>query len=95
MAFEGETGPAKGPISRFCRGEPMAAPPLLGPDTTETGATVSWQGPDEPIVLTVHGPGSEVSTSLTPKRALALAAALAQRAVLTIKTNQWGSGWPG
>ena len=72
-----------------------ARPALFGPDAAETGAAVSWQGPDEPIVLTVCGPDGEVSTPLTPARALALAVALTQRAVLTIKTNQWGPGWPG
>ena len=59
--------------------------------TTETRATVSWEGPAEPIVLTV----GEATVPLTPTRALALAVELTQRAVATIKVNQWGPGWPG
>ncbi len=63
--------------------------------TTEPHAVVSWEGPGEPITLTIHGPDGEVSTPLTPTRALALAVELTQRAVLTIKVNRWGPGWPG
>jgi hypothetical protein len=63
--------------------------------TTEPRAVVSWRGAGEPIVLKVHGPAGEVSTPLTPTRALALAVELTQRAVLTIKTNCWGPHWPG
>ncbi len=37
----------------------------------------------------------EVAVPLTPKRALALAVELTQRAVATIKVNQWEPGWPG
>ncbi len=70
-------------------------PALFGPDTAETGAAVSCGGPTEPIVLKVHGPAGEVGVSLTPTRALALAVALTQRAVATIKVNQFGPGWPG
>ena len=54
-------------------------------------AAVSWGSPGEPIVLTV----GEVAVPLTPTRALALAVELTQRAVLTIKVNRWGPGWPG
>ena len=61
---------------------------------TEPRAVVSWQGAGQPIVLTVYGPDGEV-VALTPKRALALAVELTQRAVLTIKVNCWGPGWPG
>jgi hypothetical protein len=70
-------------------------PALFGPDATGTGATVSWKGPGAPIVLKVHGPDGEVEVVLSPKRALALAVELTQRAVLTIKVNCWGPGWPG
>jgi hypothetical protein len=58
---------------------------------TEPRVVVTWEGPGEPIVLTV----GEVAVPLTPKRALALAGELTQRAVLTIKVNRWGPGWPG
>ena len=46
-------------------------------------------------MLTVYGPNGEVAVPLSPTRALALAVELTQRAVLTIKVNQWGPGWPG
>ena len=62
---------------------------------TEPRAVVAWEGPGEPIVLKVHGPDGEVAVPLTPTRALELAVELTQRAVLTIKLNRWGPGWPG
>jgi len=46
-------------------------------------------------MLTVRGPDGEVAVPLTPVRALALAVELTQRAVLTIKVNRFGPGWPG
>jgi hypothetical protein len=36
-----------------------------------------------------------VAVPLTPVRALELAQELIQPAVVSIKTNQWGPGWPG
>jgi hypothetical protein len=39
-------------------------------------------------------PGAHVGP-LSPRRALALAVALTQLAVATIKVNQFGPGWPG
>ena len=60
-----------------------------------TRAVVRWEGPGEPTVLTVHGPDGEVAVPLTPVRALELAKDLSEPAVTAIKTNQWGSGWPG
>ena len=64
--------------------------------TTEPHAVVSWRGAGEPIVLTVHGgPNGEVAVLLMPVRALELAVKLTQQAVLTIKVNCWGPGWPG
>ena len=67
-----------------------ARPAPFGPDATETGAVVSWEGADRPITLTVHGPDGEVSTPLTPVRGLELAQELIQPAVVSIKTAQWG-----
>ena len=58
---------------------------------TMTKPVVTWEGPAQPIVLTV----GEVAVPLTSTRALALAVELTQRAVLTIKVNQFGPGWPG
>ncbi len=38
-------------------------------ETTEPRAVVTWEGPGEPIVLTVYGPdGEEVAVPLLPKR---------------------------
>ena len=62
---------------------------------TETRCVVSWAGASEPIVLTLYSPGGEVAVRLTPVRALELAQQLTQPAVTTIKTSQWGPGWPG
>ena len=70
-------------------------PALFGPDAIGTVAAVSWEGPGQPITLTAYGPAGEVAVPLTPVRALALAVELTQRAVLTIKVNRWGPGWPG
>ncbi len=36
-------------------------------------AVVSWEGPGEPIVLTLYGPDGEVAVAMVPKRALELA----------------------
>ncbi len=63
--------------------------------TTEYPASVSWEGPGEPIVLKVRGPDGEVAVPLLPKRALELAQELTRPAVQSIKTSQWGPGWPG
>ncbi len=40
---------------------------------TETRAVVTWEGPGEPIVLTLYGPEGEVAVPLLPKRAVTLA----------------------
>ena len=58
--------------------------------TTEPRAVVSWEGPDEPIVLIVHGADGKLAVPLTPKRALGLAQELLTRGVQAIKTD-----WPG
>ncbi len=56
-----------------------------------TGHTVvTWKGPGQPIVLTVHGPDGEVAVPLLPKRALMLAQELLTRGVQAIKADQWG-----
>ena len=38
---------------------------------------------------------SVLAVRLSPTRALELAKNLMERAVLTIKVNSWGPGWPG
>ena len=62
-------------------------------ETLEVGgrAVVSWEGPGEPIVLTLHGPDGEVAVPLLPKRALTLAQELLTRGVQDIKANSWGT----
>ena len=69
---------------------PSETLPVPVTQPTEPRAVVSWKGPSQPIVLTVYGPAGAVEVPLTPTRALALAVELTQRAVLTIKVNQWG-----
>ena len=56
---------------------------------------VTWEGAGQPIMLTIHSPDGEVAVPLTPVRALELAKDLIEPAVRSIKTNQWGPGWPG
>ncbi len=68
---------------------------LVGSTPFNSRAVVSWQGAGQPITLTVYGADGEVAVALSPVRALELAVELTQRAVLTIKVNQWGPGWPG
>ncbi len=51
---------------------------------------VTWEGPGEPITLTVHGPAGEVTVPMVPKRALTLAQELLTRGVQAIKAD-----WPG
>ncbi len=50
-------------------------------------ATVTWEGPGEPIVLTLYGPDGEVALPLLPKRALTLAQELLTRGVQAIKAD--------
>ncbi len=64
-------------------------------DSKPSRAVVSWKDPSQPIMLTVYGPAGEVAVPLLPKRALELARELTEPAVVTIKTSQWGPGWPG
>ncbi len=54
-------------------------------------AVATWEGPGEPITLTVYGPEGEVAAApLLPKRALTLAQELLTRGVQAIKVD-----WPG
>ncbi len=52
-------------------------------------ATVTWEGPGEPIMLTLYGPDGEVALPLLPKRALTLAQELLTRGVQAIKADSW------
>ncbi len=62
-------------------------------ETTEPRAVVTWEGPGEPIVLTVYGPdGEAVAAPLLPKRALTLAQELLTRGVQAIKADQADPG---
>ncbi len=56
----------------------------------EPRAVLSWEGPGEPIMLTVYGPAGEaVAVSLEPKRALTLAQELLTQGVAAIKADSW------
>ncbi len=55
----------------------------------EPRAVVSWEGPGEPIMLTLYGPDGEVAVPLAPKRALVLAQELLTRGVQAIKADSW------
>ncbi len=60
----------------------------------EPRAVVSWEGPGEPIMLTLYGPDGDVAVPLEPKRALTLAQELLTRGVQAIKADhaaQWGA----
>ncbi len=54
-------------------------------------AVVSWEGPGEPIVLTLHGAEVEAVASLLPKGALALAQELLTHGAQVGKADQWGA----
>ncbi len=53
-------------------------------------AVVSWEGPGQPIMLTLYGPdGEKVALPLAPKRALTLAQELLTCGVQAIKADSW------
>ncbi len=52
-------------------------------------AVVSWEGPGQPIILTLYGADGEVALPLLPKRALILAQELLTRGVQAIKADSW------
>ena len=59
-------------------------------ETTENRAVVTWEGPREPILLTLYGPAGEaVALPLLPKRALTLAQELLTCGVSAIKADTW------
>ncbi len=57
--------------------------------TPRSRAAVTWEGPGEPIVLTLYGPDGEAAVRLLPKRALTLAQDLLTRGVQAIKADSW------
>ena len=57
-------------------------------DSAPARAVVSWDGPDEPIMLTVYGPDGTMAVPLLPTRALTLAQELLTRGVQAIKADQ-------
>ena len=59
-------------------------------EPAEPRVVVTWEGPGQPITLTVYGPDGEVAVPLLPKRALVLARELLTRGVQAIKAD-----WPG
>ena len=58
-------------------------------DSAPPRAVVSWEGPGEPIMLTVYGPDGEIAVALEPKRALTLAQELLTRGVQAVKAASW------
>ena len=51
---------------------------------------VSWEGPGEPIMLTIYAKnGEDVAVPLLPKRVLTLAQELLTRGVQAIKADSW------
>ena len=48
---------------------------------------MTWEGPGQPIVLTLYSPDGEVAVRLLPKRALELAQELLTRGVQAIKAD--------
>ena len=53
-------------------------------------AVVTWEGPGEPVMLTLYGPaGEEVALPLLPKRALTLGQELLTCGVQAIKADSW------
>ncbi len=53
-------------------------------------AVVSWDGPGQPVVLTLYGPdGETLALPLLPKRALTLAQELLMHGVSAIKADSW------
>ncbi len=62
----------------------MARAPVAG------RAVVTWEGPGEPIMLTLCEPdGEAAAVPLLPKRALVLAQELLTHGVQAIKADQW------
>ena len=56
--------------------------------TIEPRAVVAWNGPGQPIMLTLHGlDGEAVALPLLPKRALTLAQELLTRGAQAIKAD--------
>ena len=55
----------------------------------EPRAVVSWEGPGEPIMLTVYISPGEMTVPLLPKRALTLAQELLTCGVQAIKADSW------
>ena len=63
---------------------------------TQHRCVVTWEGAGQPISLTIYDlNGAAVSMPLSPTRALEMAKELIEPAVRSIKTEQWGEGWPG
>ena len=61
-------------------------------ETMATRAVVNYEGPGEPIMLTLYGPQGEAAAvvPLLPKRVLTLAQELLTRGVQAIKADQSG-----
>ncbi len=63
--------------------------------STPPRTVVSWEGPGEPIMLTVYGPDGTTAVPLLPKRALTLAQELLTRARPRTPRAAAGAGFGG
>ena len=57
-------------------------------------AVVTWEGPGQPIMLTLYGPDGDLAVPLLPKRALTLANELLTAGVNAIKDGRAGRASP-
>ena len=72
------------------RGVAPVSAPIFMSDAADR-VVVTWEGPGEPITLTVYGPEGEVAAvPLLPKRALTLGKELIEKGVSSTKVD-----WPG
>ena len=77
-------------ISRDTPSPGCASSPSNGPRDPLERAVVSWEGPGQPIMLTLYGAEGQVAVLLLPKGALTLAQEPLTRGVQAIKVD-----WPG
>ena len=79
---------------RSCAVRGRDATPVSAPSFMSDAAdrvVVTWEGPGEPVVLTLYGPEGELAhVPLLPKRCLTLSKEILDIAVRAIKVD-----WPG
>ena len=67
----------------------MTLPSFSPTDPMATRVVVTWEGPGEPIMLTIYGPDGKVAVPLLPAKALKLAQELLTQGVQAIKADSW------